>query len=900
MKRKVFVLCFIIMCMLTFLSLNTFANSDITTDSSEVSIIEYFDIYSDKGNQTDITRGEAAKIFSKFFGESYKGAECSFPDVDKSNPYYEEISIVVAAKVMNGDSDGNFYPGNKISVLDFIVSAVRLANFTDYAEALGGYPNGYFEIANKYDLIPSGSKWTDALTPKVAMRILERVAEMPYCQISGVKMYDEEAIYSYYADGDQTVFEQYFSLEKKEAVVAAINNVSINGYEAPGEGVVILVDGTAESYKTTFVGNDAHLGFTVEYFLDNESGEVVFLRPRNNKAEVYYFDYFNMESISPDRTKISYYKEEKNKVQEIRIAYDATFIYNGKNYSDILPEEMLRNNVEIKAYDVNDDRVLDVVWVYEYEYIVVEAYDAVGKNIIDGLNGGIYCFSTDSFKDGVKLYKDGKISSFSVINEGDLICVLTDKNNTTRTGYISKDVISGAVSSINLSDNEITIGDKEYKLQFELESSGISLRDEINLYFDVSGKAVTFDFTMTNNGEYAYLLNVAEDDRGLSKKVSAKVVKNNGEIVVLDFEKKFKINGVRSTYLELEEALMRNDTLHQLVFIKYRNDNIYDIGISNQAEGFPYYDTEFKGFTLNYESKIGESVIYSSNIGKKFYTESLTKTFYISVDDFGNVNEDEIFVDSYSSLGIKQDIKPKLKAYDMNIYRVPKALVIYGTSGKFTDYISNGGIKTGNIMIVDEIRNVLVDDEYKLCIRGLFLGIEREFYAGFNTNLDSIRCGDAIYINNYRGKELYKYTLVFRKESVKYDDDSILALDKQYTQENPAVNAPAASRYSMSRIYGEVKEVGTIYGNTSVSYQNDRAPTYALVIQPEGETDPDGCYVIRNRANSNSDNTSTHVYVYDTDSDVAYCVNIHDIELTGKKVFCYFAEGVARAIVVYE
>lgn len=899
MKRKILVLCFVIICILSFFSINTFASSDISLEPSGLSIVEYFEIYSVEGKQSDITRGEAAEIFAKIIGDSYNGVGSDFPDVNKANPYYDEISTVVSAKVMNGDVDGNFYPDNKISVIDFIVSAIRLADFTDYAEALGGYPNGYMRIANKYDLLPANSKLTDAISPDAAMYVLESVLDMPYCQISGVTMYDEESIYSYYTDEYQTVFEQYFSLEKEEAVVVAIDNVSLKGYTAPGEGRIILNDGTVKHYTSSFTGNNEFLGCTVEYFVNTEKSEVVFLRNRYNKSEVYYFDYNNLESISPDRTKIRYYKEGKSKVQELRVAYDATFIYNGKNYSEIIPEEMLKYNVEITAYDVNDDRVLDIIWVYEYEYIIVEAYEAFGKYITDSLSGQVYCFDTDSFDDGVKLYKDGKKVAFSVIKEGDMISVLTDKNNTIRTGYISKTFVTGKVSSINLTENEISIGDNNYKPQFDITTSGISLQDEINLYFDSKGKAVTFDFVMTNSGEYAYLLDIAEDSRGLSKKVRAKIVDESGEIVVLDFEEKFKVNGVKSTYTQLEEALMQNDTLHQLVYIKYRNDNIYDIGISNQVKGFPYYDTAFEGFNLNYESNLGEAVIYGLNIGKKFYAGSLTKTFYISVDDFGNVNEDEIFVDSYSSLGVKQDIKPKLMAYDMNVYRIPNALVIYGISGKFTDYISSG-TKAGNIMIVDEIKKVLVDDEVKTCISGLFLGVEREFYAGENTSFDSIRRGDALYIRNYRGNELYLFQHIFRKESVQYDADSIISIDKEYTEESPAVNNVLASKFSMSSIYGEVKEVGTIFGNSSVSSQNDRAPTYSLVIQPEGVTEPDGCYTIRNKANSNSDNSSTHVYVYDTDRDVAYWVNIMDVELTGKKVCCYFAEGVARAIVIYE
>ena len=101
-------------------------------------------------------------------------------------------------------------------------------------------------------------------------------------------------------------------------------------------------------------------------------------------------------------------------------------------------------------------------------------------------------------------------------------------------------------------------------------------------------------------------------------------------------------------------------------------------------------------------------------------------------------------------------------------------------------------------------------------------------------------------------------------------------------------------------MYGTVEEVGISVASNSVSYPNDKAPKLSILIRPEGTQDDDNLVAVPVTSQSNSDVGGTYVYVYDTSSDTAYSVLPADIELTGKKVYCFIYNAQAKAIIVYE
>lgn len=119
-----------------------------------------------------VTRAEAVTMMYNLLGMKAIAAKQTFTDVSTKSWYYEAVSALSAAGIINGYSDGSFKPNKAITRAEFITMAVRFANvkgsemkvvtFTDvnkntwyYRDLVTavsnnwvkGYPNGTFQPA---------------------------------------------------------------------------------------------------------------------------------------------------------------------------------------------------------------------------------------------------------------------------------------------------------------------------------------------------------------------------------------------------------------------------------------------------------------------------------------------------------------------------------------------------------------------------------------------------------------------------------------------------------------------------------------------------------------------------------------------------------------------------------
>lgn len=95
-----------------------------------------------------VTRAEYAKMICKMYGLSKSPTLSSFPDVAPEHWAIEYISIANSLKVMQGDAEGTFRPEGEISYADAITVLVRLLGYEPMADARGGYPVGYTDVAS--------------------------------------------------------------------------------------------------------------------------------------------------------------------------------------------------------------------------------------------------------------------------------------------------------------------------------------------------------------------------------------------------------------------------------------------------------------------------------------------------------------------------------------------------------------------------------------------------------------------------------------------------------------------------------------------------------------------------------------------------------------------------------
>ncbi len=101
-----------------------------------------------------IKRSEFAKIAIHVMGleTSAEASQSTTKFLDVAPDYWANGYINVAAnqQIIVGDPDGNFRPEDRISYQEAVTILTRMLGYELAAEAKGGYPQGYLQVANQY------------------------------------------------------------------------------------------------------------------------------------------------------------------------------------------------------------------------------------------------------------------------------------------------------------------------------------------------------------------------------------------------------------------------------------------------------------------------------------------------------------------------------------------------------------------------------------------------------------------------------------------------------------------------------------------------------------------------------------------------------------------------------
>ena len=109
-----------------------------------------------------ITRAEATKVMVAALNqidsaEAMKGST-KFTDVEAKHEWATGfINAGVQAGYINGMGDGTFAPDANVTYAQMVKMLVSAMGYNEYAEFLGGYPNGFISIANS-EGVTSGVK----------------------------------------------------------------------------------------------------------------------------------------------------------------------------------------------------------------------------------------------------------------------------------------------------------------------------------------------------------------------------------------------------------------------------------------------------------------------------------------------------------------------------------------------------------------------------------------------------------------------------------------------------------------------------------------------------------------------------------------------------------------------
>lgn len=564
-------------------------------------------------SETQITRGRLMKYLSKVAGldggaeKEYNG---SFTDVSAKTSDFSYIGIMENLGFINGGGSGLFYPDEPVLVRDAVAVAVRLLGYDIYAEANGGYPTGYFAVANKAGLT-DGVSAEGSLKGEAALSFLLNVLTTKLVVQTSWGNPDKIEIVEG-ASYLETVFDMF---EETGIVVSNELTALTDPLNGVGEDSV-EIDGVI--YNAEGFDTNEMLGRKIDFVY-------TYSESKNKDAKiVWYEDNKSLRTVTIDArsiTEVDDFKvicaEEGKKDKEYKFSGTADVIYNFKAYPGYRFD-----NIDIKMgyltlIDNDRDGTYEVVKVTSYEEYVVAGvkYEEKSLTLEDG--------TVINFPDGdnLQIYRFGEKATFNDIYDKTVINVISSAEGDYAIIYADGVVVSGTVTGFEENENYsyITIDDKKYTMSAKADFKP-DLGDYGSFYINVFGEVAAKNRAVVNE-KYAYLIKIHRQGSEYDGKFLLKLLTSSG-IEVLEAAEKITLNGGAQT---VAEKILRSEEL-------FRNGVPYETdGEEKSCQQLIRYKTDLNGkvnFIRTWED-VMDNTFTPDDSRKDKYDDRFTRDFRV-------------------------------------------------------------------------------------------------------------------------------------------------------------------------------------------------------------------------------------------------------------------------------
>lgn len=558
--------------------------------SEKLEALEVVDVVENERLTDFVLRGDIINILTKYLhidGVSVEGETTPFIDV---SIYDENIGAYRALKQMGhiaGDENKRFRPDDYLTYNEAIKLVVSAMGYKPFAERNGGYPTGYLYTANKYGLLTairgSGSN------------------PIPFCdlyRIMEASLYADAVVYRYAINEDdssfafdenRTVLEETHGYTFVSGVVTGNEDTRItmqdsskvDRYQIEIEGKVY--DTPGKEYAN-LLGRYAH-----GYAKKDEFGnlDIIYLEKdaKNYEIKISADDILIAKTTD---TKI-YYEDENEEEKYISAMLGLPLIHNGKKASYMTLKQAMPEGGYIVGVDNTGDKVIDVLFVYEYENYVVDVIDTYSKKIHDEYDPN-KILKLDSFDDEIRIYNEnGETMAFSDIALGDVLSVMESKNTSDYkiiTVYVIRSSIQGAVSEIV--EDKYLIDGTYYELAESLKehikngnADPVSLGAQSTFYLDYDGKIAYYTREVTTDAKYGVLAAVGSQS-GMENYIKVKVFTQDSKWLETDLTETVKIDGInrkisKNDGFSAAKTALENAQGQVILFKTDANDNITNI-----------------------------------------------------------------------------------------------------------------------------------------------------------------------------------------------------------------------------------------------------------------------------------------------------------------------------------
>lgn len=667
-----------------------------------------------EGEET-VTRIEFLNMIMLLEGYNYSGAvsEQVFSDAAAES----EMSGVLSAALARGiiSAGAMFYPDEPVTYAQAVKMAAVLIGYRTQAERMGGYPSGYVQAAYNIDLL-DGVQYAEnkSLTVNDAYVLIYNTlhAGLPKTEDTG-----EGFSLSYNPGSERNILSEYHDIYKTEDTVTADSRTSL--YNADGKLTKDNIRIGNDTY--TYTGGEDLLGYNVRayYRKTDTDSEVIQIYKYKNESITISSDDFS----KADSTSFTYYNEN-DKERSLKLAEDIRIIKNSKAYyPDSYSEFFSEPSSEFEFIDNDSDGSYDVVKALCYKYVHVRYVDDISGYIYDiNSSENMLDLSDDDCEYAIYAeYYNGIVQiPIEEIEENSLIAYIMSDDKSYVKATVLKDSVSGKISGINETDNEIVIDDKAYKISdYAKKYFNFKAGDEGKFYLGIDNSVVSFIRTgssvlygwvvscwIDEDTDEDYYLKLYASDGVMYKKHLAENVIYDGAGI----PKKTAYNLLKS----ITEAA-DPDRLIRFSFNQKDEFKMIDTGenVSTIGSGFDERDTN-NSLRIFYREKAGLQYKRSTAIfGRKIKLGASTAIFAIpAVEERGNDKNFGLLPISYFTDDDKTQV---VTAYDIDgVTGAAGAVLVKGNAvgDEPSDELTTMAV------IEDKVRAVTEDNEpcYKFTV----------------------------------------------------------------------------------------------------------------------------------------------------------------------------------------
>ena len=400
------------------------------------------------GPMKNVTRAEFATMIIRFLGMSEavdnSKENLPFPDIDGVDWAIGNIRAAKNLGIINGYEDGTFRPNNNVSFEEAVKMIVCTLGYEYFSQPGANWYDKYINSATKLGILKNAVGGIK--TPATRSCI----SQLLYNSLE-VEIMENNEITEY------TPLDTYLRIQKYTGVITSNGLTSTSGDVYLNENTILVDDrefhvDNLEEYKSL-------MGAKVTvYYKENrrtDRDEVVILKILSGEA----VKISAREVLSTSSTQIKYYVEETDTTKTVKLEEDNVVIYNGRLYGETEEDSaffggMIPDVGTLEFVDTNKNGSADVIYIEAYEMYYVSLVTSATYTITDKLtptdDDRARTLVLDQEDGDAEIYfydEAGKETTFSKIKKGNVLAVrTTNDEEVIKVTILTKNVL-GSVSS---------------------------------------------------------------------------------------------------------------------------------------------------------------------------------------------------------------------------------------------------------------------------------------------------------------------------------------------------------------------------------------------------------------------------------------------------------------------